>query len=309
MKKITIVALLISIALFYSGCKKRNVVEFDMNYTTDFEIAAGTATAGVNYYYSSFNTNIASYFDQNKVNSNIVGEITCRFFEAKVKGPSSVKMNVMKNYEFFLDAGQQKEVRITHCSPWLDDMANSNGTQSIMSSSLTLCQLYTITYSGTYSSGNLGINITGDAGTATYSVPFATNLSTTMDNLITAINNANSKLVASKVSGTAIAVKAKYPSIKFQIPSTVSGSSGTFTSVLTTPFSSHMKIDGESCDSGSDVPFITECPTADRKYSNNLKNYFIEPSIRMKMKVYPHTTVPTTYTITATFQVHVKGIE
>jgi hypothetical protein len=209
MKKVILFSLLSLTAIFYSGCKKRSIVEFDMNYSTDFVVAAGTATPGVNYYWSTFNTDISKQLDNYKLNGNIVGEVTCDFFEVKVKGSSGANLNVMKDYEFFVDAGEQKEVRMAHCSPWM----SPTPTQTIMSSA---------------------------------------SISTTINPV-------------------------------------------------------QIKIDGESCE--TDGVSIANCPLADRKYDLNLKNYFMEPNIQMKMKVYPHTTVPTTYTLTATFRVHVKGIE
>lgn len=207
MKKIAIVSLLLVAALAYVGCKKKTIVEYDADYTTEFVVAAGTATPGVNYYWASFNTDIASQFAQRNLNSNNVGEITCRFFELKVKGPTGANMNVMKDYEFFLNAGDQKEVRMAYCSPWMAAI----GTQTIMSSA----------------------------------------------------------------------------------------------SIATTINPVQIKIEGEACK--SEGVGLSDC--TEKVYNKNLKNYFIEPTIRMKMKVYPHTTVPTTYTLTANFRVHVKGIE
>lgn len=208
MKKIGLTALLAIIVIAYSGCKKRNIVEYNTSYSTEYVVAAGTATPGVNYYWATINTDIANQFTTNKLNSNIVGEIYCTFFEAKIKGPAGANFNLMKDYEFFLDAGDQKEVRFAHCTPWM----SPTPTQTIMSSA----------------------------------------------------------------------------------------------SISTTVNPVQIKVDGLSCSSGGQTASCTE---ADLKNSNNVKNYFIEPTVRMKMKVYPHNTVPATYTIAVNFKLHVKGIE
>lgn len=209
MKKIAIATVLCAVILMYAGCKKRNIVEYDTNYSTEFVIAAGTATPGINYYWANINTDVASQFASKNLNSNIVGEITCRFFEAKIKGPAGVNFNVMKDYEFFLNAGEQKEVRFAHCTPWM----SPTPTQTIMSSA----------------------------------------------------------------------------------------------SVSTTLNPVQIKVDGLGC--SSDNGTVASCTEANLTNSNNVKNYFIEPTVRMKMKVYPHNTVPTTYTVAVNFKLHVKGIE
>lgn len=200
MKKVIISSLLIVTGLVYFGCKKKSIVEFDIPYTTDFVISASTTTPGVNYYYSDITTNVASHFEQNNLNSNIVGEYTCTMLELKVKGPGGAKLNAMKNYEIFLNAGSQKQVRFAHISPWMEMVP----TQTIVSSSA---------------------------------------ISTTISPVI-------------------------------------------------------MKLDG----------FKKDEESGEISNSNNVKNYFIEPTVTMKLKAYPHNTVSTTYTLTANFILHVKGI-
>lgn len=171
-----------------AGCRKnRQIVEFDMPYSTDFVFSAATVTSGVNYVHTNVNTDIATYMTQNNMNGNLVGSATCTNFNLKLKGPAGKNLNVMSDYEFFMLAGYQKEVRVAHISPWIN---GTTPTQTLITSS-----------------------------------------------------NTNSML-------------------------------------------STLKIDG-----------------------SNLKNYFLENIIDMKMKAYPTNTLVGSYTVTADYTVHVKGIE
>lgn len=189
MKKLALASALIALVMFYVGCKKRNVVEYDLTYSTDFTFSALTVTPGVNYFWTPVTTNISTSLDNNKLNGNIVGEVTCTAFNMTLKGGGSPNISIMKDYEFFMTAGTQKEVRVAYCSPWVDGVVT---TQTVISSAAS--------------------------------------------------------------TSTAMPVS--------------------------------MKIGG-----------------------SNLKNYFMEPLINMKMKTYPTNTLSSTYTVNATYTVHVKGIE
>ncbi len=193
MKKITIgiAGLALVSATIFLGCKKkRSTVEYDLNYSTNFVFSAGTVTTGVNYIWTPVTTNIQSSLDANKLNGNIVGEITCTAFNMNIKGPTGANVSVLKDYEFYMAAGTQKEVRVAYCQPWASGVVT---TQTAISS-------------------------TASTGTAT--------------------------------------------------PIT-------------------MQIEG-----------------------TNLKNYFLESAVKVKMKTYPTATVSaSTYTVNATYTVHVKGIQ
>lgn len=189
MKKLALASALIALVMFYVGCKKRNVVEYDLTYSTDFTFSALTVTPGVNYFWTPVVTDISNSLDNNKLNGNIVGDIRCTGFNMKLKGPAGANISIMKDYEFFMTAGTQKEVRVAHCKPWVDGVVTTQ----------------------------------------------------------TVINSAPSTSTATPV---------------------------------------RMKID-----------------------STNLKNYFLEPLINVKLKVYPTNTLSATYTVNATYTVHVKGID
>jgi hypothetical protein len=197
MKKINIIigcAAFIALATI-SGCKKkRAIVEWDMNYSTSYVFGSNsspnTMTAGVNNFTASpVVTNISTSLENNRVNGNIVGEITLTNFSMNIKGPSGTNVKACKEYEFWMQAGTQKDVRVAYCNPW------PSGT-------------------------------------------------TTTQTVITL---------------------------------------------------------GPSTNTAMPVAFNLE--------GTNLKNYFLESNINMKMKAWADYTVASTYTVNATYTVHVKGIE
>ena len=191
------------IAFLYFGCEKpRPVEEFDLTpYTSDFVIAPATFTPGVNDIYSTVYPNIGPIWDAHKLNSNIVGDIYLTAFNFKISSPAGQNLNFSKNYEFFMQAGNQKEVRIGSIDPWM----SPTPTQTIISSSI--------------------------------------------------------------VTSTAAPVR--------------------------------IKINGDC------MPDQTTCTSYK---SINLKNYFIENSIQVRMRATFSNTIATTVTITASYSVHVKGI-
>ncbi len=205
MKRVIISILILPlIACLYFGCEKpRPVEEFDLSpYATDFIITPATFTPGVNDIYSTLYPMIGPIWDAHKLNSNIVGDVYLTAFNFKISSPVGQNLNFCKCYDFYMQAGNQKEVRIGTIDPWI----SPTPTQTIISSSIV-----------TTTAAPVRIKINGDC------VP-----------------------------------------------------------------------DQISCTSYKSV---------------NLKNYFIENSIRVRMRATWSTSIATNVTITATYSVHVKGIQ
>lgn len=131
MKKITLFTVCIAIVstAIFLGCKKKRItVEYDMNYSTSYVLTPATTTIGTNYFWTPVTTNIGSSLDNNKMNGNIVGEITLTNFSMNIKGPSGTDVRVLKAYEFWMKAGTQKEVRVAYCKPWVSDVPTTTLT-------------------------------------------------------------------------------------------------------------------------------------------------------------------------------------
>lgn len=137
MKKIILSTfVLASLVMLNVGCKKpRPIEEFDIPFTTDFVVTAATFTPGVNDFYATVIPNIGTYWDAHKLNSDIVGEIYCTSFVFNIKSPVGQNLNFAKNYEFFMQGGDQKEVRMNHIDPWMGPTPTQTIVSSVVSTS------------------------------------------------------------------------------------------------------------------------------------------------------------------------------
>jgi len=135
MKKVILSTLALACMVFvYMGCKKpRPIVEFDIPYSSDFVVTAATFTPGVNDYYTTVIPNISTQWAANNVNSDIVGEMCCTNFNFQIKSPVGQNLNFANDYEFFMLAGDQNEVRMNHIDPWM----NPTPTQTMVSSAVS----------------------------------------------------------------------------------------------------------------------------------------------------------------------------
>jgi len=163
-------------------------------------------------------------------------------------------------------------------------------------------------YSSTFVFGNSGVN-TATAG-LNYFTPasqLVTNIGTSLDNnrvngnIVGEVKLTNFSMNIKGPSGTNISILKDYeftmaagtqPEVR--IAYCQPWASGVTTTQTYIPL-------GPSTNTSVPVTFNLE--------DKNLKNYFMEPNINIKLKTWSQNTVTATYTVSTTYTVHVKGIE
>ncbi len=113
MKKVLIPTVVILMAALYFGCaKKKEVIEFDVAYSTD--LAIPTLTTGVTYTFTSPDvmTAIGEKLASNGTNADRVGEVYYKDFSLAVKTPSAGNVGFIKWTKFFINAVKQPEQQV-----------------------------------------------------------------------------------------------------------------------------------------------------------------------------------------------------
>lgn len=111
MKKLTLLALL---AVVLVSCNKKEIIEFEMPYTTDIVLPVTTFTGGTTSTFTTQNiwTKAGETFDAKGTNSDIVGTITFKDMSLSIKTPTTTSLNWINNIRFYMQAEGQPELEV-----------------------------------------------------------------------------------------------------------------------------------------------------------------------------------------------------
>lgn len=114
MKKIVLSFIVAFSLLLVFSCNKKEIIEFDMPYTTDIVLPVSSFTAGTMHTFTtqSIWTRAGELFDAQGTNSDIVGEITYTKFTLAVKTPTTGNFNWLDQIRFYAQTEGQPELEV-----------------------------------------------------------------------------------------------------------------------------------------------------------------------------------------------------
>ncbi len=114
MKKLALSFVVASLLLLTYSCNKREIIEFDMPYSTDIVLPVSSFTAGTMHTFTtqSIWTKAGELFDAQGTNSDIVGEITYTKFNLAIKTPTTGNFNWLDQIRFFAQAEGQPDLEV-----------------------------------------------------------------------------------------------------------------------------------------------------------------------------------------------------
>ena len=116
MKKVFIPTLIILMAAFYFGCKKKKTnVEFDVTYTTDMVVPTYSATQETyTFVTNDILTNISSELSNHNTTADLIGEVKCTKFDVAIKTPTAGSVSFIKQMRFYINATNLPEQKVAY---------------------------------------------------------------------------------------------------------------------------------------------------------------------------------------------------
>lgn len=114
MKKLALSFIVAFSLLLTFSCNKKEIIEFEMPYTTDIVLPVSTFTAGTGATFTtqSIWTKAGETFDAKGTNSDIVGTITFKEISISVKTPTTTSLSWINNIRLYMQAEGQPELEV-----------------------------------------------------------------------------------------------------------------------------------------------------------------------------------------------------